>query len=170
MNRSNPIRRPGSGPTIAACVAGLAACAVAPFALPACTGLEPAAISAGASAAQTGATVFTQGKLTTFEPVEFHEAVESLRIAADRLNLQLRIDEPGEGDETDRRIRLVYDDERKQSFVVVIQRRTATITRISVDVGTYGPVGMANLLILEMIDELRSRGAYDRVKGRSGAD
>lgn len=140
----------------AACLAGITS------AVGGCTGLEPAAISAGASAAQTGATIFTQGKLTTFEPVRFGDCVTAVRAAGQRLGLLLRADEPGQADEADRRLRLVFDDERGQSIVVVVQQRTPTLTRLTIDVGTFGPIGMANLLLQETIERLNAMDARAR--------
>lgn len=150
-----------------------------------CTGLEPAAISAGASAAQSGVTFFSRGKLRSFELVEFDDAVTALRAAAARLSLEMEQEdvhpraprrdggrEPGSapGDYADSgrkgesamngRARIALRDERGASVVVVIERRTATVTFIQADVGLLGDTGLASLLLMEAYDELRDMGAY----------
>ena len=55
--------------------------------LPACTGLEPAAISAGATAAQSGATFFTQGRFVSVELTSFDDAGFAVRAADEELAL-----------------------------------------------------------------------------------
>lgn len=158
-----------------ACAAGAAGC----------TGLEPAAISAGASAAQSGVTFFSRGKLRSFELVGFDDAVVAVRRAAARLSLQTVEDQvhaPGQrrdagreagsspGDYADSgrpgesslngRARISLRDERGASVVVVVERRTATVTFIQADVGLLGDTGLSSLLLMETYDELREMGAY----------
>jgi hypothetical protein len=150
-----------------------------------CTGLEPAAISAGASAAQSGVTLFSRGKLRSFELVEFDDAVAALRVAAKRLSLEVEEEEvhvvrsvrangreagtaPGDYSDSGRgggaalngRARFALRDERGASVVVVIERRTATVTFIQADVGLLGDTGLSSLLLMETYDELREMGAY----------
>ncbi len=190
----------------------------------ACTGLEPAAISAGASAAQTGATFITQGKLTKFEAVTFDDAVAAMRAAASRLSLKLVSDSSGPADPSpsqsdstapltqrtpnpsspdgawgssgargalesaatrqasasdagedettpatsaERRVRMVYQDDFGESMVIVVQRRTLTLTRVQVDVGTFGAIGVANLVLSECLEALKVADAYDRAAQQS---
>lgn len=150
-----------------------------------CTGLEPAAISAGASAAQSGVTFFSRGKLRSFELVKFADAVEAMRRAGARLSMRLVEEEvraaddfvesgdavaatPEDQHEVDRtgadvpdgRARLVFHDERGGSVVVVIERRTETVTFIQADVGLFGDTGLSSLLLMETYDELREMEAY----------
>lgn len=164
-----------------------------------CTGLEPAAISAGASAAQSGVTFFSRGKLRSFELVKFEDAVEAMRRAGARLSMRL-VEEnvrdagepvgsadavaatPEDQHEVDRtgadvpgqRARLVFHDERGGSVVVVIERRTATVTFIQADVGLLGDTGLSSLLLVETYDELREMEAYiddpRRVRKAESAD
>lgn len=150
-----------------------------------CTGLEPAAISAGASAAQSGVTFFSRGKLRSFELVTFEDALEAVRRAGARLSMRLVEEEirdagapaasgdavaatPEDQHVADRtgadvssgRARLVFHDERGGSVVVVIERRTATVTFIQADVGLLGDTGLSSLLLMETYDELREMEAY----------
>lgn len=160
-------------------VAGCVLCAAG------CTGLEPAAISAGASAAQSGVTFFSRGKLRSFELVEFDDALTALRAAAKRLSLEMEDEEvhavqgrrdngrdpgsaPGDYADSGRagesalngRARVSLRDERGASVVVIIERRTATVTFIQADVGLLGDTGLSSLLLMETYDELRDMGAY----------
>lgn len=151
-------------------LATLMLCIMPAAAIPACTGLEPAAVGAGASAAESGVAFFAKGQATTFEPVMFVDAVAAARRAANLLNLSITADEPGLNRETDRRHRFVFRDERSESTVVVIERRTETITLIHADVGTFGPTPMASLIVNTIMERLRAAGAYERVHRDSAAE
>jgi len=143
-----------------------------------CTGLEPAVLGASATAAQSGATFFSRGKFRSFELVRFDDAVTAIRAAAEKLSLAKREDEvtPArgsaapqpenvEGDDSAPNIpgvraRLVFRDDRGQSLVVVIERRSATVTMIQIDAGTFGEAGLASLLLSQAFDTLSEMGAY----------
>ncbi len=147
-------------------------------AIPACTGLEPAVIGAGATAAQSGATFFARGKFRSFELVRFDDALTAMRDAAGKLSLEAMEDQvrrvsgrvaggsaDADADSTGpdvsgERARMVYRDERGQSLVVVIQKRTATVTMIQIDAGTFGEAGIASLLLSQTLDNLADMGAY----------
>lgn len=148
------------------------------FGLTACTGLEPAVIGASATAAQSGATFFSRGKFRSFELVRFDDAVIAIRIAAEKLSLAKLEDEvqlqrrdasvPAEPIEDDAaapnipgvRARMVVQDDRRQSLVIVIERRSATVTMIQIDAGTFGEAGLASLLLSQTFDNLSEMGAY----------
>lgn len=119
------------------------------FGLSSCTGLEPAAISAGASAAQSGATFFTQGKFSSVELAGFEDAMKAVGKAAEEMSLLL-----DEEELEPKRARLVYEDEQGQSMVVVVERRSATVTQIQADVGTFGENGLASLFMRQMAAQL----------------
>lgn len=150
---------------------------VACFGLSACTGLEPAVIGASATAAQSGATFFSRGKFRSFELVRFDDAVVAVRVAAEKLSLAKLEDEvqlqraasvPAEPIEDDAaapnipgvRARMVVQDDRGQSLVIVIERRSATVTMIQIDAGTFGEAGLASLLLSQTFDNLSEMGAY----------
>lgn len=124
-------------------------------ALPACTGLEPAAVSAGASAAESGVSIFTQGKVQKFEPAPYERVLAAMRESAAVLDLRLT-----EEDSAGHRSRLVFRDELNASIVVVVQLRTSTITWVQGDVGTLGRTALASLLLTEVGNRLRAGGAY----------
>lgn len=145
-----------------------------------CTGLEPAAIGAGASAAESGVTFFTRGKARSFEPVLFTDAVAAVRAAVERLKFAA---DAGEFEFTDergdlvaeespaaRRARMVYTDELDESIVVVVARRTEHVTMIQTDVGTFGLTGLAAALTAQIKEELRRMEAYRRVQPASQGD
>jgi len=143
-----------------------------------CTGLEPAVIGASATAAQSGATFFSRGKFRSFELVRFDDAVVAIRAAAEKLSLAKREDEvtPARGSAASQsrqadgddsapnipgvRARIVVRDDRGQSLVIVIERRTATVTVIQIDAGTFGEAGLASLLLSQTFDNLAEMGAY----------
>ncbi|MFN7020203.1 MAG: hypothetical protein ACK4WH_02595 [Phycisphaerales bacterium] len=145
----------GMGAVALAAVAGL---------VPGCTGLEPAVIGAGASAAETSASFFAKGQVTTFEAVGFDDTVTAAREAAGVLRLRIVDDEPGNGDRAGVRHRLVVRDERAESTVIVLERRTETVTMIHADVGTFGPTPLASLIVNMTLDRLRRSGAYERAQ------
>ena len=123
--------------------------------LASCTGLEPAAVSAGASAAESGVSIFTQGKVQKFEPAPYEVVLAAMRESAAVLDLKLTEDETA-----DQRTRLVFRDDLDTSIVVVVQRRTSTVTWVQGDVGTLGRTALASLLLTEVGNRLRAGGAY----------
>jgi hypothetical protein len=151
---------------------------VACFGLTACTGLESAVIGASATAAQSGATFFSRGKFRSFELVRFDDAVIATRVAAEKLSLAKLEDEvqlqrraaavPAEPIEDAAaapnipgvRARMVVQDDRGQSLVIVIERRSATVTMIQIDAGTFGEAGLASLFLSQTFDNLSEMGAY----------
>jgi hypothetical protein len=122
--------------------------------LGACTGLEPSAVSAGASVAQTGVTIFDRGKARTVELAEFDDVVDAARRAAARLSLTRTLE-----DATPGRLRLAFEDDRGDSIVVVVERHTRTMTLIQADVGALGEIGFASLMVKQILAELTNKGA-----------
>jgi len=131
----------------------LLAAAAAAIAFGSCTGLEPTVLSAGASVAETGASVFARGKSQVFELATFDLSVEAVRKTAAALSLEQTAVREYSG-----RMRLRYRDERGQYLTVLIERRTETVTRIFTDVGSFGRKGLAALFFAqlrrELVDEL----------------
>jgi hypothetical protein len=123
--------------------------------LGACTGIEPAIVGVGATAAETGVTVFTKGKVVRFEPARYDDALTALRAAAKRLALNFQEDELADG-----RARLVYTDDRTGNIVAVVESRTEHITMVQADVGPFGYAGLANLLVSETNAELSHMKAF----------
>jgi hypothetical protein len=140
-------------------------------ALSACTGLEPAAIGAGATAAESGVTFFSKGKARSFEPAVYGDVVAAVDRAAAALAFHRasdqRTDSRGRAVALDApeqtRARLVFLDEHDESIVIVVERRTANITMLQSDVGVLGFTGLAATLTGRVQAELRVHGAYERV-------
>jgi len=126
------------------------AAALALLVLPACTGVEPTAVSAGTSVAQAGVTIFDRGKVRDVELVRYQDAVTAVQRAADRLSLT-----PTRCDETEgKRNCTAFVDDRGDHLVVVIERRTETMTLIQADVGTFGEILIGTLFIRQVQAEL----------------
>ncbi len=122
-------------------------------ALGGCTGLEPAALSAGASVAQTGVTIFEKGRARTAEKVSLEDALASTsRVAAD-LSLKPLGEEQASG-----RVRCVFRDDRGDDIIVVVERHTATMTLITVDVGAFGEISFASLFMKQVLADLAKTG------------
>jgi hypothetical protein len=113
-----------------------------------CTGLEPAALSAGASVAQTGVTIFDRGKAKTMEFVRIEDATAALRRVVNLSLTEISEDvQPG-------RVRMELCDDHRDTIVVVLERRTATMTHIQGDVGTFGDIGYASLVVKQILTEI----------------
>ena len=119
-----------------------------------CTGLEPAALSAGASVAQTGVTILDRGKARTVERATFDDALAAVRRAAAKLSLVQSVEDPTPG-----RMRMSFHDERGESIVIVVERRTKTVTLLQADVGALGENGWASLMIKQVLSELIVAGS-----------
>jgi hypothetical protein len=132
-----------------------------------CTGLEPAAVSAGATAAQSGITILERGKARSYELARYPDVVAAMKLAAGRLGLAQTIDEVGEA-----RARMVFKDDHGDSIVAVVERRTGSITLVQTDVGVLGATGMGTLLLNQTFAEIARAGhyldAWDRSNPRDG--
>ncbi len=126
----------------------------APLLLAGCTGLEPAALSAGASVAQTGVTILDRGKARTVERATFDDALNAVRRAAANLSLVQTVEDPTPG-----RMRMSFHDERGESLVIVVERRTKTVTLLQADVGALGESGWASLMLRQILAELTVAGS-----------
>jgi hypothetical protein len=135
-----------AAPTLALARGALAA-AILPLA--ACTGLEPAAIGAGTSVAQSAVTVFDRGKARMVERVGRADAVAAARSAAESLSLRLE----GEREYPMRTV-LFYRDDHNAPVTVGIEARTPTMSLIQVDVGLLGEVTMATAFLRQFQEAL----------------
>ncbi len=141
----------GLGLSVAMAVGAVAAMA-------ACTGLEPAAVGAGASVVQTGVTFFEKGKVGVFEKAPYPMTLEIVRRTGTGLALMCMADES-----TPTRTRIVYHDERKNSIVVIVQRHTEEITYVQADVGTFGETGLASLFVKQVLAGMAAANPEVRV-------
>ena len=129
-----------------------------------------AALSAGASVAQTGVTFFDRGKARTVEYATMQESLDAVRIVIRVLALERTLEDPAPPEPsvatplTDpaRRVRMSCRDERGQSVVIVLERRTATVTLIQADVGVLGEMGLASLVVKQILTELTPESAERR--------
>lgn len=122
-----------------------------------CAGVETAALSAGLAAAESGVTVLGRGKAQVYEVVKVGDAVEAVRRVAASLSL-----EPRGEHANDIRSRLTYRDERGDTIVVSVERRTATLSLLRADVGLLGDVGMSKTFLVHVSQEIRRMGAEMR--------
>src|SRR5262245_30035709 len=125
--------------------------------LPGCGGVELTAVSAGATVAQSGVALIGRGKAQSFEYATFVASIEAFHRAGDKLCLKLASEKIEED-----RARLVFLDDRAEHVIVHIQRRTATVTKLRTDVGLLGSPGLASLLIIKAVEELRAANPETR--------
>lgn len=128
------------------------------LALASCTGLEPAALGAGATVAQTGVTIMDRGKAKTIELAAFPLAVDATRRVMAKLCMTQTVEDPSPG-----RLRMSFHDDRGQSVVVVVERRTDTVTLLQADVGALGEAGLASLVVKQILAELTTSGSLPPV-------
>jgi hypothetical protein len=122
--------------------------------LTACT---TATLITGMSAAPSGVS-YSSGlgsKVRSYQFVRFENAVEAAQGAAKALSL-----EDQTKDIQQNRAHLRYLTEKEEAIDIVIERRTATITFILVDVGFFGPKGMSRLMLLQILNEIEQAGDY----------
>lgn len=122
-----------------------------------CAGLETAALSAGLAAAESGVTILGRGKAQVYEVVKMQDAAEAVRRVAASLSLEPRGEFANE-----QHTRLVYRDEQGDLLVVIVERRTATLSLLRADAGLFGDVGYARIVLVHTGMELRKMGAEIR--------
>lgn len=121
-------------------------------------GLELGAFSASTSIVETGATMFTRGRVLVFEEASTDAARSAARRAVKRL--ELRIDREQEDDDA---LRLYCVDRLNAAMMIVIETRTPAIVRIKTDAGLWGNPSFASLVLVTIRDEIqREQNAPDR--------
>jgi hypothetical protein len=126
------------------------------LATPACTGLEPAAIGAAVSGAQSGVTLLSDTQVWSYELATFGDVVDVTHIAADTLSLR----KLNERDDQADRYWVYYRYGVWRKVVVEIIRETPTVTSIRVSVKSRNERGMATMFLRQVFQELKERGAY----------
>ncbi len=111
--------------------------------------------AAGATATSAGVSFLQRGKLASYEMVLFEDAIEATRQAGEIHKLRLRRERIEDG-----WVRLIFRDEQGQDISVRIERRTAVVTGITIDVGRMGRTGMGALLHRQILNELGEMEAY----------
>jgi hypothetical protein len=87
--------------------------------------------------------------------VRFEDAVEAAQNAANTLSLEIQ-----KKDIQEERAHLRYKNEKKEAIDILVERNTATITFIQVDVGFFGPKVMSRLVLLQILDEIEEAGDF----------
>jgi hypothetical protein len=106
-------------------------------------GVDLAVVGAASQAAGTGSAVFSAGKLKAVGMADVESARTAVLIAADELSLTVEEQTSPSPD----RCRIVLRDDRNTRVWVYLQQRTATLTRIQVNVGFFGSEPTARLLL-----------------------
>ena len=111
--------------------------------------LVGSAATVGAGAAEAGVTRFEMGRVTRFEIAQYEDVIEASCLAAENLSLDLKEEKIEEN-----RASFRYLDDKDQKIDLLIERRTDTLTYIRVDVGIFGPQGLALLTLNQILNEL----------------
>jgi Protein of unknown function (DUF3568) len=112
-------------------------------------------VTVGSSAGQAGISGYRNGKVKSFEVARYEEVVAAACRAGEAISLELQR-EATEDDKTT----LHYIDGQNDIVKVLIERRTATLTYIEIDVGLFGSQGLALVMINQIIHEIASEGKY----------
>jgi len=116
--------------------------------------LGPSA-TVGSTAGESGISRYESGRVKSFELALYDDVVEATRRAGEAISLQL-LKEDTQTDQTT----LYYLAGEKEKVKVLIERRTATLTYIQIDVGLFGSRGLAILMINQIVNEIASAGKY----------
>jgi hypothetical protein len=111
------------------------------------------AATVGAGATEAGVTRFEMGRVTRFEIAQYEDVIETSRLAAENLSLDLEEEKIEEN-----RASFRYRDDKDQKIDLLIERRTDTITYIKVNVGIFGPQGLGLLMLNQILSELPEHG------------
>ena len=111
--------------------------------------LVGSAATVGAGATEAGVTRFEMGRVTRFEIAQYEDVIVASRLAAKNLSLDLKEEKIEEN-----RASFRYLDDKDQKIDLLIERRTDTLIYIRVDVGIFGPQGLALLTLNQILNEL----------------
>jgi hypothetical protein len=112
-------------------------------------------VNVGSSTGQAGVSRYETGRVKSLELARYEDVVEATRRAGEAISLELQ----KEATDTDRTT-LSYIDGKNEKVKVLIERRTATLTYVQIDVGLFGSKGLALVVINQIIYEISSRGGY----------
>lgn len=112
-------------------------------------------VNVGSSAGQAGVSRYETGRVKSLELARYEDVVEATRRAGEAISLELQ----KEATDTDRTT-LSYIDGKNEKVKVLIERRTATLTYVQIDVGLFGSKGLALVVINQIIYEISSKGGY----------
>jgi hypothetical protein len=112
-------------------------------------------VTVGSSAGQAGISGYENGKVKSFEIARYEDVVAAARRAGEAISLELR----REATDVDKTT-LNYIGGKNEKVKVLIERRTATLTYIEIDVGFFGSKELALVMINQIIHEIASEGKY----------
>jgi hypothetical protein len=107
-----------------------------------CTGIEPAVIGAAATAAQTGTSVLSMGKLNAVYIADRETVTDAVRKALQDAGLNITRDEF----DPPYTHRFTAEDDRGAAVLIRVEHRTDHLTRYRFDVGLLGSDATAKLL------------------------
>ena len=116
--------------------------------------LGPSA-TVGSSAGEAGISRYESGKVKSYELAHYQDVVEATRLAGEALSLKLEKETTNAEQST-----FYYIDDKKQKVKVTIEPRTDTLTHIEIDVGFFGPKGLALVVINQIVTEITREGKY----------
>jgi hypothetical protein len=119
------------------------------------SGCASAVVVSGLSTAPSGVSLARGfgSKVISFLIVDYEDSVQATRRAAKALSLQTLKETIGEA-----RSLFRYQDDKGEDILIEVERRTETVTSISVDAGSFSSEGMTRLVLRQIIDELTDAG------------
>lgn len=96
-----------------------------------------------------------QGEADSFWIARYDDVVQATLRAGETLSLEVDHKEVGED-----HAELHFSDDQDQEIVLIIERRTETVTRVHFDAGSQEFVGFARLLARQIIQELKDADAF----------
>ena len=120
-----------------------------------CNGCTTSLIVSGASAAPSGATYIGGhgGKIESYQAVTFEDTIKATMKAVETLSLNVE-----QENIDDNRVWFKFADNSENMVDVAIERRTATMTYLTVDTGLGGAHGMGRLLMRQILLEISDAG------------
>ena len=118
-----------------------------------CAAAVPVAGDVAGTAVDKTSEVFRAGKTESYQAVSKEEVIAAIRRAVEKMHLQ-----PDHEEWHPDQLKLIYHDLRKQIVVVTAVRRTDRATELRVDVGLFGPEGLSQLVMREILHELPGGG------------
>jgi Protein of unknown function (DUF3568) len=109
------------------------------------------AIGAASAAVATSADVYRLGKLDTALMADEDQCKTAVREAAANLRLEISQERTNKNEHT---WKLELADERKDTTEITIQRRTATLSLLRIDVGWFGSEPTAQLIMAKIREHL----------------
>jgi len=114
-----------------------------------CAAALPVVGDAATTAVNATVALFEAGQVVTYEPVSMEEATA----AVGRMQLNLDLTETEE-QTIPYQVKMRYRDQRDQEILVTLVQRTRRVTAVYVNVGLFGKMGMAELVMHQIQRQL----------------